>query len=258
MKVLFLLQGLEKDRTIGAIISLKPDRVIVVRNDPETGYELPEVEKTVQNLLTQVRRMVNRRMRLEAPAMDFRTHKVPFFDFYASYFAFDKWIGGQRRQKAEIFVDITGGTRLVTAALTLAAMVHKARILYVSPQEYNISRDDPQIGRGFREIKWIGTLPVKVSPKSIRIGYLAALKRLGGKTPSIKALAVEATGHELFHGDAVAASSVVRDLRSMGLVEIDTAGGRERPVKLTNTGESFLAAAEASGIAKTKLGARRS
>ena len=70
MKILFVPQGLEMDRTVGAIQELKPDRVVFVRNDPQRGIEMPDVEKKIDELLGKVVKKVRRQMKSEAPTIE--------------------------------------------------------------------------------------------------------------------------------------------------------------------------------------------
>jgi hypothetical protein len=239
---LFILQGLERDRIKGAVSKIHPDKVFIIRNDPER-YEMPEIEDIIKDLIEKAIEDIKRDRGIPTPSLiDYKTYKIPFFDFFESYVKLSRIIEAHITADEDVYLDITGGTRIAASALFLVGLVHRVKTIYVSPENYNVPEKDPQMGIGIRDVKQIPSLPITVDEKKIDMDILRALDELGGKADSISDIIkkIKKRVAVISQSDRIVVSRKLTELNSLGLIKIIPGKGRTKKVKLTNHGHKWL------------------
>jgi hypothetical protein len=268
---------LERDRIIGAITHLQPEKVFVVRNKKKSS-EMSAVEITIEELLTDLKRKLveDPIIPVDEDMIDISTFQVNFFDLLDAYLDF-RAIFARLGPDAEYLVDISSGTRIVSCALFLAALERGASIYYVSPRSYftpDIARrtleavrkelanyasskspqslermeellgkgleefEVPQLAMGVRKVIKCPPLPIRIEQEEIEPGYLEALEKLGGTAPSITDLLVQLLGRRPTPTDRVMAAKQIATLERCGFVTTSYTG-RQKEITLTIYGKEW-------------------
>lgn len=283
-RYLLVPQGLERDRIIGAITHLQPDKVFVIRNKKKSS-EMSAVEITIEGLLTELRRKLAEDpiIPVDEEMIDISTFKVNFFDLLDAYLDF-RAILAKLGPDSEFLVDISSGTRIVSCALFLAALEIGASIYYVSPRSYftpevarrkleALNKDlkayleskspehlermrklleeglqefqTPQLAMGVRKVLKCPPLPIRIEQEEIDRGYLEALERIGGTAPSITDLLVALLGRRPTPTDRVMAAKQIATLERCGFVTTSYTG-RQKEMTLTEYGREWIEKARPS------------
>ncbi len=283
-RYLLVPQGLERDRIIGAITHLQPDKVFVIRNKKKSS-EMSAVEITIEELLTELRRKLAEDpiIPVDEEMIDISTFKVNFFDLLDAYLDF-RAILAKLGPDSEFLVDISSGTRIVSCALFLAALEIGASIYYVSPRSYftpevarrkleALNKDlkayleskspehlermrklleeglqefqTPQLAMGVRKVLKCPPLPIRIEQEEIDRGYLEALERIGGTAPSITDLLVALLGRRPTPTDRVMAAKQIATLERCGFVTTSYTG-RQKEMTLTEYGREWIEKARPS------------
>jgi hypothetical protein len=276
-KYLLVPQGLERDRIIGAITHLQPEKVFVIRNKKKSS-EMSAVEITVEELLTDLKNKLvdDPIIPIDEDMIDISSFEVNFFDLLDAYLDF-RAILAKRGPDAEFLVDISSGTRIVSCALFLAALESGSDVYYVSPRSYftpdvarkkleALSKDleayeqsknpeklshmkqivqegleefrIPQLARGVRKVLKCPPLPIRIEQEDIEPGYLEALERMEGSAPSITDLLVELLGRRPTPTDRVMAAKQIATLERCGFVSTSYTG-RQKEITLTTYGREW-------------------
>jgi|GEM_PF-5667114 len=94
----------------------------------------------------------------------YETWKVNYYDFKMAFLSFYRFYTMMELEGKEVVVNITGGTKLVAIAATLAALFARPHILYFIAKNYSIV-DGAPVSRGFVEV------PIPIGPL-FAIGHL--------------------------------------------------------------------------------------
>jgi len=283
-RYLLVPQGLERDRIIGAITHLQPDKVFVIRNKKKSS-EMSGVEITIEELLTDLKKKLAEDpiIPVEQDMIDITTFRVNFFDLLDAYLDF-RAILSKLSPEAEFLIDISSGTRIVSCALFLAALEIGASIYYVSPRSYftpEVARrkleilhkdlkayletkkadalehmkqvieeglhdfQTPQLAVGVRKVLKCPPLPIRIEQEEIEPGYLEALEKTGGKSPSITDLLVQLLGRRPTPTDRVMAAKQIATLERCGFVSTSYTG-RQKEITLTEYGREWAEKARPS------------
>ncbi len=276
-KYLLVPQGLERDRIIGAITHLQPEKVFIIRNKKKSS-EMSAVEITIEELLTDLKNKLvdDPIIPIDEDMIDISTFEVNFFDLLDAYLDF-RAIFARLGPDVEYLVDISSGTRIVSCALFLAALERGASIYYVSPRSYftpdvarrklealnkeiktSIESKDPealkhlqdiiekgleefkvpQLAVGVRKVLKCPPLPIRIEQEEIEAGYLEALEELGGSAPSITDLLVQLLGRRPTPTDRVMAAKQIATLERCGFVSTSYTG-RQKEITLTIYGKEW-------------------
>jgi hypothetical protein len=276
-RYLLVPQGLERDRIIGAITHLQPEKVFIIRNKKQSS-EMSAVEITVEEILNNLKTKLveDPIIPIDGDMIDITTFKVNFFDLLDAYLDF-RAIFSRLGPDAEFLVDISSGTRIVSCALFLAALEIGASIYYVSPRTYFTPQDTrkrlesiskalesyretneeaylerigevleeglkefevPQLARGVRKVLKCPPLPIRIEQEEIEHEYLEALDDMGGKAPSITDLLVNLLGRKPTPTDRVMAAKQIATLERCGFVETAYTG-RQKEINLTIYGKEW-------------------
>ncbi len=276
-KYLLIPQGLERDRIIGAITHLQPEKVFIVRNKKKSS-EMSAVEITIEELLTDLKKKLveDPIIPVDEEMIDISTFEVNFFDLLDAYLDF-RAIFNRLGPEAEYIVDISSGTRIVSCALFLAALERGASIYYVSPRSYFTpdvarrkldslgkdleayleSKDSkalgrmketisegleefqvPQLAMGVRKVLKCPPLPIRIEQEEIDPRYLEALDKLGGTAASITDLLVQLLGRRPTPTDRVMAAKQIATLERCGFVTTSYTG-RQKEITLTIYGREW-------------------
>ncbi len=276
-RYLLVPQGLERDRIIGAITHLQPEKVFIVRNKKKSS-EMSAVEITIEELLTDLKKKLveDPIIPVDEDMIDISTFEVNFFDLLDAYLDF-RAIFARLGPEAEYLVDISSGTRIVSCALFLAALERGASIYYVSPRSYftpEVARRKleslkkelsayagskspqslermkeiiekgleefgiPQLAMGVRKVLKCPPLPIRIEQEEIEPGYLEALEKLGGTAPSITDLLVQLLGRRPTPTDRVMAAKQIATLERCGFVTTSYTG-RQKEITLTVYGREW-------------------
>jgi len=276
-RYLLVPQGLERDRIIGAITHLQPEKVFVIRNKKKSS-EMSAVELTIEELLTDLKRKLveDPIIPVDEDMIDITSFEVNFFDLLDAYLDF-RAILAKLGPDAEYMVDISSGTRIVSCALFLAGLESGASIYYVSPRSYftpevarkkleEVKRDldqyletkdqkildhlgqvvdrgleefkVPQLAMGVRKVLKCPPLPIRIEQEEIEPGYLEALDRMGGTARSITDLLVQLLGRRPTPTDRVMAAKQIATLERCGLVSTSYTG-RQKEITLTVYGREW-------------------
>ena len=283
-RYLLIPQGLERDRIIGAITHLQPEKVFIVRNKKKSS-EMSAVEIAVEEILTDLKKKLveDPIIPIDEDMIDISTFEVNFFDLLDAYLDF-RAIFARLGPDAEFLVDISSGTRIVSCALFLAALEIGASIYYVSPRSYftpDVARRTldvinrelvgyqetkdgeklqrigevldkgleefkvPQLAVGVRKVLKCPPLPIRIEQEEIEPGYLEALEKLGGTAPSITDLLVELLGRKPTPTDRVMAAKQIATLERCGFVSTSYTG-RQKEITLTTYGKEWAEKASSS------------
>lgn len=283
-RYLLIPQGLERDRIIGAITHLQPEKVFIVRNKKKSS-EMSAVEIAVEEILKDLKKKLveDPIIPIDEDMIDITSFEVNFFDLLDAYLDF-RAIFARLGDDAEFIVDISSGTRIVSCALFLAALEMGASIYYVSPRSYftpdvarrtleAISRElkgyietkdaaklqrmgevvdkgleefrVPQLAIGVRKVLKCPPLPIRIEQEEIEPDYLEALEKLGGTAPSITDLLVELLGRKPTPTDRVMAAKQIATLENCGFVSTSYTG-RQKEITLSVYGKEWAEKARTS------------
>lgn len=283
-RYLLIPQGLERDRIIGAITHLQPEKVFIVRNKKKSS-EMSAVEIAVEEILTELKQKLvdDPIIPIDEDMIDITSFEVNFFDLLDAYLDF-RAIFAKLGPDAEFMVDISSGTRIVSCALFLAALEIGAAIYYVSPRSYftpDVARRTldaigrelkgyhktkdaeklqrieevvekgleefkvPQLAIGVRKVLKCPPLPIRIEQEEIEPGYLESLEKLGGTAPSITDLLVELLGRKPTPTDRVMAAKQIATLENCGFVTTSYTG-RQKEITLTVYGREWADKARSS------------
>ena len=276
-RYLLVPQGLERDRIIGAITHLQPEKVYIIRNKKKSS-EMSAVEITIDGLLTDLKKKLveDPIIPVDEEMIDITSFEVNFFDLLDAYLDF-RAILSKLGPDAEYLVDISSGTRIVSCALFLAGLESGASIYYVSPRSYftpevarkkleTLNKDldaylenkdseilehmkdviklgleefqVPQLAMGVRKVFKCPPLPIKIEQEQIEPGYLEALTRMGGSARSITDLLVELLGRRPTPTDRVMAAKQIATLERCGFVSTSYTG-RQKEITVTMYGKEW-------------------
>ncbi len=276
-RYLLVPQGLERDRIIGSITHLQPDKVFVIRNKKKSS-EMSSVEITVEKILNDLKKRLveDPIIPIDEDMIDITTFKVNFFDLLDAYLDF-RAIISRLGPEADFLVNISSGTRIVSCALFLAALEENASIYYVSPRSYFTPEDSrkrlesikkhlkryretgeesnldtvdsiieegldefeiPQMSRGVRKVLKCPPLPIRIEQEEVEPEYLEAVDNMGGKAPSITKLLVEMLGRKPTPTDRVMAAKQIATLERCGFVKTSYTG-RQKEITLTVYGKEW-------------------
>ncbi len=280
-RYLLIPQGLERDRIVGAITHLQPDKVFIVRNKKKSS-EMTSVEVTIESILVDLKEKLVQDpiIPIDEEMIDITTFEVNFFDLLDAYLDF-RAIFSKLGPDSEFLVCISSGTRIVSCALFLAALEIGASVYYVSPRsyftpdmakkkleaikkdldEYTKTNDAsvlqrlrktvnegiasfevPQLAMGVRKVLKCPPLPIRIEQEEIEPSYLEALEKMGGSAPSITDLLVQLLGRRPTPTDRVSAAKQIATLERCGFVET-TYTGRQKRISLTQYGREWAAKA---------------
>ncbi len=246
-QVYMFLQGLEEERILEGFRAYPSRKVIIVRNSNISDYNR-KVETVIDKLVARIKE------KLRYVVSDFEEVYINFFNFIEAFKGLERVIFREKVEGREVYVNITGGTRLVASAALLACFLHGAKPIYVSASEYTRME---VIAQKAGEVFEIPSIPLDIPSVSSKSDEKKALilktlyYEMKGYSPSLEKLA-EKMGEAATKRNLAWISYHVRQLEQKGLVQTRFLG-RKLAVKLTSAGAfSAIAAFPDSQPYRTK------
>ena len=177
-RVYMFIQGLEEARIIEGYRKFPSNKLVIIRNKRINEFNM-KIEEKVAKLVEKIKK------KLEPAVSEIEEVKVDFFDFIDCFVGIGEAIRREVEKGREVYVNITGGTKLVSSAALLAASLYGAHPFYVSAKSY--SRIEV-IGKEAGEVYEIPPIPLSL-PSETEVGILRAIEELGGVADSIEQVA---------------------------------------------------------------------
>ncbi len=244
-RVYIFIQGLEEERILEGYRAYPSNRVIIIRNSVVTEKN-KALEEKVEEFIESIKK------KLKYAVSEFSEVYINFFDFIEAFKGIEEIIRRERSMGREVYINVTGGTRLVAGASLLASFIHGAHPIYVSAGEYERLK---VICKKAGEIYEIPPVPIrKVSDRSIEI-LKTLLSNFGENFATLEELA-EAMGKKFSSRKEKSAALSwlnyhIKRLENDGFVNLRF-NRREIEVKITPSGILIARAPEAFTVKKEK------
>ena len=226
-----VLVGWDYERVLAGIRSFPLDKLILLPTpQEEREIKIRGSGKTSLDYAKRIEQAVSEVMRVEI-----ELHPIPAHDFEEAFKTIVSLVGQEQSGGSEVILNVSSGTKIMSAAAICAAFIHGVRTCYTIPET------EIYEAQGVKETI---TLPMLVGFKPLQtlsesaVRILNTLKRIGGRTETMKVLANrlgwsrDELGKLSYHLSKLEAYGLIRTKRV----------GRELTIQLSETG--FILASE--------------
>ncbi len=226
-----VLVGWDYERVLAGIRSFPLDKLILLPTpQEEREIKIRGSGKTSLDYAKRLEQTISEVMRVEI-----ELHPIPAHDFEEAFKTIVSLVRQEQSGGSEVILNVSSGTKIMSAAAICAAFIHGIRTCYTIPETEIYEAQG---------VKDTITLPMLVGFKPLQtlsesaVLVLNTLKRIGGRTETMKVLANrlgwsrDELGKLSYHLSKLEAYGLIRTKRV----------GRELTIQLSETG--FILASE--------------
>jgi len=220
-----VLVGWDYERVLAGIRSFPLDKLILLPTPKEEReIRIRGDGRTSLDYAGRIERVVSQVMRVKVDL-----HPIPAHNFEEDFKTVASFIENEQREGSEVIVNVSSGTKIMSAAAISAAFMHGVKTCYTIPET------EVYEAQGVKETIVLPTLvgfkPLQTLSESAR-QILNALRSMGGRTETMKDLA---DGLGWSRDEIGKLSYHLSRLERYGLIETERIG-RELAIELSETG----------------------
>lgn len=244
-------QGVPADKVLilSGILQSRAEKVVFIRNSQP---KLPNTEKMAQRCLEDVVTEVNNNRSIYwfVKEMDTKTCQVDFFNILNCLGKLHALIQKETRRGNEVSVNASTGNKIVSFALSMAALRNRAEIFYFVPKDIDVQDvsklavmcEEGYLSKEPSECVTINPFPIDYMNR-VPFDVLMIVEKLGGVVPSYTELASymypRITDKRMMKSKRVEISGKIRILEDMSYVRT-IKSGNSRQINLTDLGRQAL------------------